>query len=136
MSQCCSQNRPARKLECPINKHEYVQVAVKTLLHHLKEPWNYSLKDHGYYFCNATDCDVAYFSADGLIINKSELRTPLAAKEECEERMICYCFGISLADAKANPAIKNFVIQQTKLGNCACETSNPSGRCCLKDFPS
>jgi len=31
-------------------------------------------------------------------------------------------------------AIKAFVIQQTKEGLCACESRNPSGRCCLADF--
>jgi hypothetical protein len=27
------------------------------------------------------------------------------------------------------------VMAQTKAGLCSCDTSNPSGRCCLKDFP-
>jgi hypothetical protein len=27
------------------------------------------------------------------------------------------------------------VIEQTRLHNCACDVRNPSGRCCLKDFP-
>ncbi len=139
MNDCCSQtgleSKIPKKLACPINQREYVQVPLKTLLHHIKEPWKYILKEQGYYFCNAEDCDVSYFAEDGLIINKSELRTPLSEKEKFEEKMICYCFGVSLVDAKRNPAIKAFVMQHTKLGNCACETSNPSGRCCLKDFP-
>lgn len=139
MSDCCSHSAPEskspKKLTCPVNQLKYVQVPVKTLLHHLREPWKYYLKDQGYYFCDAADCDVAYFSEDGLKIYKTELRTPLTEKEKNEEIMICHCFGVSLLDAKKNPAIKAFVIQQTKLGNCACETRNPSGRCCLKDFP-
>ena len=49
--------------------------------------------------------------------------------------MLCYCFGVSRADFDRNPGTKDFVTAQTKAGLCACETSNPSGRCCLKDFP-
>jgi len=139
MSDCCSQavskSKSARKLACPLNQLEYVQVPVKTLLHHLREPWKYYLKEQAYYFCDAVDCDVAYFSEDGLIIKKTELRTPLITTDVSEDKVICYCFGVTLQEAKENPGIKAFVMQHTKLGNCACETRNPSGRCCLKDFP-
>lgn len=139
MNDCCSQpasnsNHP-RKLACPVNQLEYVQVPVQTLLHHLREPWKYYLKEQAYYFCDAADCEVAYFSTDGLIIKKTELRTPLTKTDKSEDKVICYCFGVTLQDAKANPAIKAFVMQHTKLGNCACETRNPSGHCCLKNFP-
>ena len=30
---------------------------------------------------------------------------------------------------------KEFVMAQTKAQNCACEIRNPSGKCCLVDFP-
>jgi hypothetical protein len=49
--------------------------------------------------------------------------------------MLCYCFGVTKADARSDPGIKKFVMAQTKLGLCACEMRNPSGRCCLPDFP-
>jgi len=49
--------------------------------------------------------------------------------------MLCYCFGVSSADFERNPATRDFVMAQTKANLCSCETSNPSGRCCLKDFP-
>lgn len=139
MSDCCthtaSESKTPKKLACPVNHLKYVQVPVKTLLHHLKEPWKYYLKDQGYYFCDEDDCDVAYFAEDGFTINKAELRTPLTKTDKSEDKVICYCFGVTLHDIKTNPDIKAFVRQHTKQGNCACESSNPSGRCCLKDFP-
>jgi len=40
-----------------------------------------------------------------------------------------------MAVALADPGIRDFVVAQTRLGLCACDTRNPSGRCCLIDFP-
>ena len=142
MSDCCSGSKSStdvkkshpRKKACPLNQHEYALVEIKTILHHLAESWNADLKQQAYYYCNDPECDVAYFAEDGSTIKKSQLRTNLSSKDK-NQALICYCFGVSMADAKDNPEIKNFVIQQTKVGNCSCETSNPSGRCCLKDFP-
>ncbi len=142
MSECCSQPGSSkdkkkshpRKKACPVNQHEYFLVPIKTILHHLAESWNAELNDQAYYFCNDPECDVVYFAEDGSSIEKSQLRTPVYAKDK-KHAYICYCFGVRLADAIKNPEIKNFVIQQTKSANCSCETSNPSGRCCLKDFP-
>lgn len=138
MSNCCSQtaskNKSPRIHTCPINHHDYVNVPLKTILHHIKDSWNTNLKEQGYYFCNDPDCDVVYFGEDGSIIKKTELRTKVFSKKK-NDALICHCFGVSMFDATRNPEIKKFVNQQTKIGNCSCETSNPSGRCCLKDFP-
>ena len=130
-----NQKKIPKKQTCPVNQHDYIHVSIKNILHHVKKPWNSHLKDQGYYFCDDPNCDVVYFGEDGSVIKKSELRTQVAAKENSPDALICHCFGVSLLDAKNNPGIKAFVMQHTKLGNCSCETSNPSGRCCLKDFP-
>lgn len=138
MNNCCSNNEIKifpRKQVCPINHNNYIQVPLKTVLHHVKNSWNTNFKEQGYYFCDDKNCDVVYFGEDNSIIKKSELRTIISSKTKQNDALICYCFGISRAEEKNNPAIKEFVIQQTKKGNCSCETSNPSGRCCLKDFP-
>ena len=139
MNHCCSQSGPShqapKKLACPVNHKDYIRVPLKTILHHLKQSWNYTLIEQAYYYCDDPDCEVVYFSEDNSVIKKSELRTPIAAKEKYQDAFICHCFGVSLEDVTLNPDIKEFVIQQTKQGNCSCETSNPSGRCCLKDFP-
>jgi len=145
MSNCCTENiinkadktvnKFPRQQSCPINQQDYILVALKTILHHIKDVWKVNLKEQGYYFCNDPGCDVVYFGENGYTIKKYELRTTIYAKEKDNNALVCYCFGISHANAKNNSEIKDFVIQQTKVGNCSCETSNPSGRCCLKDFP-
>lgn len=139
MSDCCSAPGPSpqssSRHRCPHNGQAYAQVAASTLLHHLQQPWLQSLKDQRYYFCDDPDCEVVYFGEDDSVINKSQLRTRVGIKENDPDALICYCFGISRQQAETCPEAKAFVIEQTRQSVCACETRNPSGRCCLKDFP-
>lgn len=143
MSDCCgstkSENRVnekslPRKVTCPINKQQYIEVSKKTIFQHIKHPWKYSLQEEKYYFCDDINCDVVYFGLQGSIINKQELRALIGKKEQSEETLVCYCFGITKKQANEDKNIKQYVTQQTKENNCACEVRNPSGRCCLKDF--
>ena len=140
MSDCCSSNKAnlsfPRKQTCPINGQDYIRVPVKTILHHINEPWNVKLKKQGYYFCADPNCEVVYFGEDGTQIKKFDLRTKVGIKEKDGESIICYCFGVSKSAAKQDLLIKDFVVQQTKQHLCACDARNPSGRCCLKDFPN
>ncbi len=87
-----------------------------------------------YYFCGEPSCDVAYFGDDNSVILKSQLRTRIGVKEQSGDCLLCYCFGVSKSDFARDPAARDFVVKQTKAGLCSCDTSNPSGRCCLKDF--
>ena len=142
MSGCCSTSsetkNPNRHI-CPANGKEYLQVPLSTILQHIKKPWNSNnnkLVEQGYYFCSDPDCDVVYFGEDDLTINKSELRTLVGIKEPQNDKALsCYCFDVNHQEAKNNPMIKQYVIEQTKNKVCACEIRNPSGKCCLKDFP-
>ena len=139
MTDCCLSNtsdcEPPKRLRCPVNGKEYGAVGYKTILHHLSDPWNRDLIKQGYYFCSDPDCNVVYFGQDNSFITKSELRTKVGAKEKIPERIVCYCFGVSYAVAENNAIIVDFVKNKTKQSLCSCETSNPSGHCCLKDFP-
>ena len=133
MTNCCSSagcdsNHP-RKRSCPACGHERSEVSTRTIAHHIKEPWAWVPSAEHHYFCDAPNCDVIYFGNDGSTIPKSQLRT------RSESVLLCYCFGLTKADFARDPATKDFVVAQTKAGLCSCETSNPSGRCCLKDFP-
>ncbi|MCU7940857.1 MAG: hypothetical protein KZQ74_00920 [gamma proteobacterium symbiont of Bathyaustriella thionipta] len=107
----------------------------RTILHHIKQPWSWQKKHQAYFFCDDPQCEVVYFGQDDSIIKTTALRTPVGLKEKKKDSLLCYCFGISFSDAQQNPEIKQFVFEQTKRNVCACETHNPSGRCCLKDFP-
>lgn len=146
MSDCCSSDKSScssesekksfpRKFSCPENSKDYVAVTKKTIIHHINSPWEKVLSEEQYYFCSDPDCDVVYFGLEGAVINKSELRTKVGVKEKDDTALICYCFGVSKATAKQDTAIKAYVTQNTKESLCACEIRNPSGRCCLKDFP-
>ena len=137
MNECCDSNikKNPKRHTCPENCQPYLEVPKKTILHHLKEPWNFSLQEKAYYFCHDPDCNIVYFGLDEETIHKNQLRTKVGLKETSFDELTCYCFGISKSEAKNNTEAKQFVIEQTKLNVCTCITSNPSGRCCLKDFP-
>lgn len=122
-----------KKYKCPVNGKSYKSVSSTTILHHIHEPWNWHVKQQGYYFCDDPDCEVVYFGEDDSTISKSSLRTEVGVKENNANSLICYCFGVSKA-ASSSQQIKEFVIKNTKDKTCSCSTRNPSGRCCLKDF--
>jgi hypothetical protein len=138
MTHCCNTKQsasPPDKHVCPINGKSYSKVSLTTILHHLNEPWSQSLPDQSYYFCDDPQCDVVYFGADDSTIEKTSLRTVVSAKESDDESPVCYCFGINRQQSTNSPEARAFVIEQTKNHTCSCTTSNPSGTCCLKDFP-
>lgn len=139
MSSCCSNSKTPTsaptKHPCPKNNKDGVLVPTSTIYHHLKQPWKWQAQDQAYYFCDDPDCDVVYFSEDNSIIEENKLRTKVGIKTQADNDLICYCYGVSLNEAKQDTSIKDFVIKMTKQNSCACETRNPSGRCCLKDFP-
>ena len=133
---CSSSNKnPSypKRHNCPVNGTTYKSVSSTTILHHIKEPWNRHNNEQGYYFCDDPNCEVVYFGEDNTVINKSSLRTEVGIKETAKNSLVCYCFGVT-KEASALSGVKEFVIQNTKNKTCACETRNPSGRCCLKDF--
>ena len=108
---------------------------MKTILQHIRNPWTWEQKNQAYFFCDDPECAVVYFGEDGSMIEKSGLRTAVGVKESSGHATICYCFGIDRSDAVTIPEAKAFVLEQTRGHYCACEVRNPSGRCCLKDFP-
>lgn len=139
MSDCCSSSASdvlhPHKRRCPSCGEEGTEVAQRTIAHHLRNPWDWHNSETRYYFCDAPGCDVVYFGADGSVISKSQLRTAVGLKETSADGLICYCFGVSRADALRDAGVRDYVVEQTRLGLCSCDTSNPSGRCCLKNFP-
>ncbi|MDH5711138.1 MAG: hypothetical protein OEZ15_05690 [Gammaproteobacteria bacterium] len=139
MSNGCSSsctNGDHHKHRCPVNGKEYTGVSEKTILHHIKEPWNWRGTSRSYYFCDDQECDVVYFGQDNSVIKKSEIRMFVGIKEKSGNSLVCYCFGVTFDEAYDNPEIKAFVIEKAKDHVCECEARNPSGKCCLKNFPS
>lgn len=146
MGSCCSSNNDKPSLVnpvvmCPACLVRAKDVGLSTLLHHVKAPLNQSLSDQRYFFCAQVDCETVYFTLDGLRFNREQVREPVGQKTRDPQRTLCYCFDIT-ADRVADEMrlagtsrSKAFVVEQTKIKNCACDLRNPSGRCCLKDFP-
>ncbi len=130
----CNKTNTPKKHTCPANGKQYTEVAARTIMHHIKNAWQWQNKDQRYFFCDDPVCEVVYFGEDDSTILKPQLHTRVGIKESSMDALLCYCFGITKTDAINNPRIKDYVINMTKAGICSCETSNPSGRCCLKNF--
>jgi len=139
MSDCCCSSRSDSTTpsihRCPVNGMEYAEVSSRTVSHHVKQSWLWNDEGLPYYFCDDPDCEVVYFGLDNSLILKTQVRTTIGLKDRSENAMLCYCYGATKADAHNEPGIRDFVIKKTKHGECSCETSNPSGICCLKHFP-
>lgn len=139
MSDCssnsCVHTSLHKKHRCPLNGREYNEVSIKTVMHHIKNPWNWEGNSLNYYFCDDPECDVVYFGQDDTVITRTAVRTKVGIKEQSGDALVCYCFGVTANEAATNPQVKSFVIEKTKGQICECETHNPSGMCCLKDFP-
>lgn len=139
MSDCCSTNvapkATLRRHQCPVNGKTYKAVPAKTIVHHMQSPWDWQAKEQGYYYCEDPDCDVVYFGEDNSVIEQSALRTLVGIKDQLPDALLCYCFGVSRAMYETDAELKTYVMEKTKQQVCACDIRNPSGRCCLKDFP-
>jgi len=138
MSDCCSTGKGetiSRKRPCPLCGVAGTEVSARTLRLHIRAPWRWSASSGRYFFCAQPGCPVVYFGDDGALIRQDELRTRVGVKMGDPEGPLCYCFGISRAQAEHDPALRDFVVAATRAGQCACDCLNPAGRCCLKDFP-
>ncbi|MDH5407737.1 MAG: hypothetical protein OEY00_03915 [Gammaproteobacteria bacterium] len=141
MSECCDNDSCSntgypKKGVCPVNGKPYGRVERKTLLHHLNKPWQKSIVEQAWYFCDSPDCDVIYFGQDNTTFTQADVRTPVGQKLHQPERTLCYCFDVQQQDCDSQlKQARQFVVEQTKSGSCDCEIRNPSGRCCLKDIP-
>lgn len=121
---------------CPVNGRVYAAVDHRTVLHHVKTPWARPILAQGYYFCTDPDCEVVYFGEDDRLLRRDDLRTAVGQKSRAPDRPLCYCFDIRASDARSDGGCAlQFVIEQTRDGSCDCAVRNPSGRCCLKEFP-
>jgi hypothetical protein len=135
MAGCCSHETQSGQGVCPGHGGECREVPFRTVLHHLRTPWRVGLVSQRYYFCDARDCQVVYFGEDGIRFEQEALRERVGQKGQAGEAMLCYCFDIRYGEAAEDVTLKAYVVEQTRAGLCSCDSRNPSGRCCLKDFP-
>ncbi len=139
MSDFCSLthtvDNASKRYCCPVNGKRYKHVSLTTVLHNVADPWQLHNENQDYYFCDDPKCDVVYFGQDDSVITTSALRTPVGVKQKPNNATLCYCFGVTRDAFVADPKLKAFVMKKTKEKQCACDIRNPSGRCCLKEFP-
>jgi hypothetical protein len=143
MTDCCtntaSDRTPPKTAVCPRNGRAYAGVERRTVLHHVHQPWTRRLAHQGYYFCDDPNCDVVYFGEDNSLLMRDDLRGTVGQKSQDPDKTLCYCFDINAADIQTEDVhalARAFVIEQTRNATCDCTVRNPSGRCCLKDFPN
>ena len=139
MSDCCAgsggDSPPVRKRPCPTCGETARSVDGRTVLHHLQRPWTQAdLQDETLWFCESPLCSTVYIDAGDRVFTQADLRTSVGQKMAGTEAPVCYCFGVSRGEA--TPEVRGFVEAMTRTGLCACETRNPAGRCCLRDFPA
>lgn len=120
-----------RKRPCPRCGADCADVSADTITHHLSAPWTWSPDAERYFFCANPECDVVYFGSDGSTLARDALRTRVGIKEDNDDALECYCFKLTRAELQRTPALRQFIVDKTRAGECTCETSNPSGRCCL-----
>jgi hypothetical protein len=131
-----------KKMICPECDEKQDLTYYQTLLHQLQQPCTKELvEDSAYYFCRNQSCDVVYFDTEGHVFTQKDVRWQIGQKMTSPSRQICYCFDVTYDEVSneftqyGSSKTKEFVMAQTKAQNCACEIRNPSGKCCLVDFP-
>ncbi len=141
-SHCCNHTDEAERLKkktCPNCGSSCLSVPAATVAKHIKKPWLQKPQffQQSWYFCRHRRCETIYFSHHNRQISQIELRTPIAIKatDKSPDALLCFCYGIKIQDFQSKPQLlRQFIIEQTQSGNCACEHFNPSGQCCLKEL--
>ncbi len=140
MTHCCtSTGRGHDKAVCPRNGQSYAKVSHRTVLHQVRQPWQRVLTAQHYYFCDDPNCEVVYFDDQQQTILQHEVRQEVGQKSTAPDKPVCYCFDIRLADLQnecERNRLKTYITEQTRSSICDCEIRNPSGKCCLRDFPA
>ena len=91
-----------------------------------------------YRFCPEPSCDLVYFDRQaGSVFVKQDLSVRVGLKETEDPIPVCYCFGLTKADLRADIANRGgtdapqWIAAEIRSGHCACEVRNPEGSCCL-----
>lgn len=95
------------------------------------------LAEHeGWRVCLSVSCEVVYFRDDEVVV-LGETRGVPFNKSEDPVRLVCFCFGHTVAAVEAEVAASGTSVigasikAECKAGHDDCERKNPQGRCCL-----
>ena len=113
-------------------------VKTTTLRSLIKKERQGRITDSQYFFCNSRDCNVVYFSEDGIQpFYKEDLTVRVGIKEDSPPRPLCYCFNHSMEEIyheikrTGKTTVVEHIKSRMKEEGCSCETRNPQGSCCL-----
>ncbi|HEV8132107.1 MAG TPA: hypothetical protein VGQ81_12700 [Acidobacteriota bacterium] len=142
MSDCCCAVAPVEDQSkiCPQCQKKGKKVQLITVRSLIRVEFRAKIKDTQYFYCPTLTCDVVYFSSlTDAPFYKIDLTVRVGAKETVDPIPVCYCFGHTEGsireeiEATGKSTVEEKIRAQIKAGNCACETTNPAGRCCLGD---
>lgn len=93
-----------------------------------------------HWLCMTPSCPVAYYSQEGNIWLKVQVRTPIAFKEGAYPKFVCYCNRVTEQDI-INAVLSNKAVTLAEaikitgaMKNGNCKINNPSGVCCSSAF--
>ena len=118
---------------CPATGLATQPVERSTVRHHVSG----EVPETSFGFCDVPSCEIVYVGANDALIGKAALRTRVGLKESADPIPVCYCFSFTARQITddvrehGRSTIGDFIRAQVRAGRCACETTNPSGRCCL-----
>jgi len=123
---------------CPKCGRLGLEVDKITVAAHAKEA-QWPLGDGQYLHCPAIGCEVIYFTADGRVLRKEDVKSRVTFKEKESPRPLCYCKQVTEEDVLK--AIDNGactfeeVMKATGIGGGGhCKITNPAGRCCSRNY--
>ena len=140
MSDCCKLPGPAGAVDdrCHRCGEEGRRVRRETMESLLKPEALERLADVPYFFDRTPSCDVVYFSNEvRSYFQKDELTVRVGLKETKSPVPLCYCFGHTVESAReeivvtGRSTVAMRIATEVQAGNCSCEVTNPSGKCCL-----
>jgi hypothetical protein len=138
MSNCCCESTDQPIDVCP--GCEKPVVSIETIKAMVDIPlWNITPGDQFFYDADE-DSEMVYLSTQsGMIINESELREKVFAKNpDDDDCYVCYCFKIKIGDLRqATIEERQTIFERLKAASnknqCSCKTRNPKGSCCIGD---
>jgi len=137
---CCAAaevTAEASKARCPRCGQLGQPVTLRTLKHQVKPEHLETVQKGSFSFCRTATCGVVYYSEDGVILSKGDVRQRIGLKEAEDPVPLCYCFGFTEAmigeeiRATGTCTMPQRITAEARAGNCACEVRNPQGSCCL-----
>ena len=124
---------------CPVSGKPGKRVRPVTLESLVSKDHLPELEDKDWFFCDLADCNVVYFSSDEDTIPSEALTVRVGVKADSAPHPVCYCFGHTTESIReeientGTSTVVESITAKVKAGECACETKNPKGSCCLGD---